>query len=280
MTSFVADAVARLQPAREAQRRAQLLGAAEDLGVGVADVLDADRAVVEPDRVAADVPEADELVDRAVLVDDEVRAHAGPLVQLDVGRVGGERVPGRGERRGDRVVLDDHLRLEAVGARAVVALGVRAGLGAAFGAEGDAAPDDVRARGGRGGRGGRRPPAPRARAGGPRRRSAGRRAARPRTRWCRGTCGSASRWRCRGSAGAAARAGRRGARRRGPPAGRRRRTGSPAACAGGTRPSPPDAGGARAAAPRATPARRTRSGPGSRCRTRARRRPSGGRSCG
>ena len=36
-----------------------------------------------------------ELVDRAVAVDDEVRAHARALAELDVGRVGGERVVGR-----------------------------------------------------------------------------------------------------------------------------------------------------------------------------------------
>ena len=54
-----------------------------------------DRRLVEPDRVAAAGVEPGELVDRAVLVDDELRADAGRLA---------ERRGGRGERVVDRSV--------------------------------------------------------------------------------------------------------------------------------------------------------------------------------
>ena len=91
----VGDAVLRLQPAREPQRGAQHLDVAEHPGLAEADVLDPDRRPVQPDRVAADPLQRDELVDGAVRVDDEVRAGARQLVQLDVGDVGREGVEGR-----------------------------------------------------------------------------------------------------------------------------------------------------------------------------------------
>ena len=103
--------------------------------------------VVEPDRVAADPLQPHELVDRAVAVDDEVRADAGPLAELDVGRVGGERVVGRAVGAGGGEVLDDRLRGEQPRAvEAVVAARVGAGLADAVGAERDRRPDDPRLR--------------------------------------------------------------------------------------------------------------------------------------
>ena len=56
--------------------------------------------------------EPDELVDRAVAVDDEMRARAGQLVQLRVRNVGAERVVRRRERRRRGDVLDDRTRLQ------------------------------------------------------------------------------------------------------------------------------------------------------------------------
>ena len=117
MTSRRADPVARLQPAGEPQRGAQLAPAAHDLGVGEADVLDPDRDVVEPDGVAAH-----HLSDTSWWIVPSRStmkcAHTpGPLVQLDVGRVGGERVVRGGVRRRGGEVLDDHLRVAQRGAR-------------------------------------------------------------------------------------------------------------------------------------------------------------------
>ena len=74
-----------LQPARQPQRAAQHRAVAHHRRVGGADVLDADRAVVEPDGVAAAQLQRDELVDGPVRVDQEVRADAGQLAELDVG---------------------------------------------------------------------------------------------------------------------------------------------------------------------------------------------------
>ena len=75
------------------------------------DVLDPDRRVVEADRVAAHEPQRDELVDRAVAVDDEVRAESGSSCSSGSGASGAKvfRVGGRARRDGD--VLDDHLRV-------------------------------------------------------------------------------------------------------------------------------------------------------------------------
>src|SRR3954452_1790679 len=72
-----ADVEAVDEPRRELERGADLSAVVEDFGVGRADVLDPDRDVVEPDGVAAHDVQADELVDPAVSVDDEVRARAG-----------------------------------------------------------------------------------------------------------------------------------------------------------------------------------------------------------
>ena len=125
------------------QRRDQLAAPAHHVGVGHPDVLDADRDVVEPDRVPAHPLQPHELVDRAVAVDDEVRADARALAELDVGRVGRERVPRRPVGAGRREVLDDRLRLEQPRAvEPVVALRVRAHLADAVGAERDRRPDD------------------------------------------------------------------------------------------------------------------------------------------
>ena len=204
----VADHVARadpeavLEPAREPQGGGELAAVAHHVGVGDADVLDPDRGVVEPDRVAAAPAQRDELVDRAVAVDQEVRADAGQLAELDVGRVRGERVVRGAELRRRRVVLDDQLRVDAAaprprrsGAASSAASGAcgrrRTGSGpSSIGGFGAAAA----ARAGAGAR--RR--APRARGGGRRAPGAGRRAARRRTRWCPGRAGSASSSRCRG----------------------------------------------------------------------------------
>ena len=87
-----ADPEAVLQVARERERGGELRRAAHDVAVGDADVLDPDRGVVEPDGVPAAPAQRDELVDHAVAIDDEVRADAGPLAVLHVGRVGRERV--------------------------------------------------------------------------------------------------------------------------------------------------------------------------------------------
>src|SRR4029077_7062988 len=71
------DVVAADEPRRELERRAHLLLVVEDLGVGRADVLDADGDVVEPDGVPAHHVRAHELVDRAAVTDYEMRARAG-----------------------------------------------------------------------------------------------------------------------------------------------------------------------------------------------------------
>src|SRR2546421_2804168 len=66
------DAEPADEPGRELERRAELRVVAEDLSVGCAHVLDPDRDVVEPDGVPAHHAETDELIDRAVAVDDEM----------------------------------------------------------------------------------------------------------------------------------------------------------------------------------------------------------------
>ena len=73
------DAVAVHQPERQLQRGAHLPWVVEDRRVARADVLDADRGPVEADGVAADRRQRDELVDRAVAVDHEVRARSRQL---------------------------------------------------------------------------------------------------------------------------------------------------------------------------------------------------------
>ena len=207
-----------------AQRRAQLAPAAHDVGVGEADVLDPDRDVVEPDRVAARQRSGTSwwiVPSRSI---DEVRADAGALAELDVGRVGGERVERGARASSSGVVLDDHLRLEqprAVDRRSGGAR--RRASGAGGRRRRGSGPADRRLRA---------PPPRRARAAGrdgvhargawrARRRrpaSAPGRAARPRRRSPPERRGSASSSRCRGSTGAAGReadAARVGAHRRG-----------------------------------------------------------------
>ena len=79
-----------------------------------------------------------QLRDRAVAVDQVVRAHPGQLAELDVGRVLGERVVGRLEAVGRGVVLDDHARpAQPEVVDPVVAAGVGAHLALALGAERD-----------------------------------------------------------------------------------------------------------------------------------------------
>src|SRR4051812_8909210 len=77
------DVIALLKPPNEAQGRADLLAAIEDLLVGPVraltgrlDHLDADRRLIEPDCVATADAQRDELVDRPILLDHEVRARA------------------------------------------------------------------------------------------------------------------------------------------------------------------------------------------------------------
>ena len=124
----------------------ELARVAEDLAVARPDVLDPDRRVVEPDRVAAHDRQRNELVDRPVLVDHEVRADTRQLAELDVGCVAGEVVVGRRERLVRRVVLDDHVWRETPARDPVVADRVRAHLGLPLGAEHDRLPDDRRLR--------------------------------------------------------------------------------------------------------------------------------------
>ena len=138
------DGVAAAQPRGQAHDGADLRGAVEDLARAAPDLLDADRGVVEADRVAAHVVQGDELVDRPVLVDDEVRAHARAARAARRRARRGRRCrrPSRKVSAG-RVVLDDDLRaLQAEAVQAVVAAGVGAHLVAALGAEGDRALDD------------------------------------------------------------------------------------------------------------------------------------------
>ncbi len=86
----VADDVAELdpellrQPERQLERGGELARVVQDVRVAVADVLDPDRRPVEADGVPAARGQVDELVDRPVRVDDEVRARPGQLVQLGV----------------------------------------------------------------------------------------------------------------------------------------------------------------------------------------------------
>src|SRR5438067_4415295 len=134
------------EPRRQLERGADLRSVAEDLAVGRAHVLDADRDVVEPDGVAAHDVQAHELVDRPVVAHDEVDARTRKLAELRVGRVPGEAVPRRGEAVAAGVVLDDHLRVEAPRVDAVVLLGVRGHLGLPPRAVRDRLPDDVRLR--------------------------------------------------------------------------------------------------------------------------------------
>src|SRR5438552_2975811 len=109
------DVEAAREPGRELERGADLDLVVEDLPVARADVLDPDRDVVEPHRVPAHDVELDELVDRPVAVDDEVRAVSGESAELAVRRVRGEAVPGGREAVATGVVLDDHLRMEHPG---------------------------------------------------------------------------------------------------------------------------------------------------------------------
>jgi hypothetical protein len=141
------DAVPLSEPQGQPERCGELARVVEDLGVARPDVLDPDRRPVEPDRVAADRGERDELVDRPVGVDQEVRARPGQLVQLGVGRVGAEGGDrGRRGRRGG-VVLDDHARVfQAPRVQAVVPGRVRGRLGPPVRGERDGPLDDVRLR--------------------------------------------------------------------------------------------------------------------------------------
>ena len=227
MTSCVADAVARLQPAREAQRGAQLRAGG--------------RGPRRRSMPTCSMPIARSL-SPTVWRQMQLAARRAGRSCRRVSTMKCEHTPGRScsstsgaleanvfqaeeKRRGRRVVLDDHLRVgSAVGARAVVALGVGAHLGAAGGAERD--------------RGARRCAAARRDAA-----AAARRGAPGRPRACRraeaalsGAGGQLDHERARAGervvlparGGAVvvrqprARAGRRGARRRGPRAGRRR----------------------------------------------------------
>ena len=224
------DAVATLQRSREPERRSQLTAVAHHLGVALADVLDADRRVVQADGVPAHDGRPHEPVDRAVAVDHEVRADARQLVQLLVRLVAGEQVEDGRERGRGGVVLDDHLRVaEPPVVEAVVALRVVGHVGAPLGAVRDRL---------------RRPRAAarrRARVTAPRSRARGcpppaalRPAAPRRTRCRRGRSGSARTPPCRGSAegpSAAGRCGRStGARASGRPCSSR-----PCGAPGGTR---------------------------------------------
>jgi hypothetical protein len=139
------DPVARLQPAREAQRGAQHARVAHQRAVGRPDVLDADRRPVQPHGVSAHVAQRHELVDAPRGVDDEVRARPGQLAQLRVGRVARERVPGRPVARVRGHVLDDDLRrAQGRAVQAVVPARVGAHLPHALRAERDAVPADRR----------------------------------------------------------------------------------------------------------------------------------------
>ena len=145
------DAVAVHQPERQPQRRLHLPRVVEDRRVARADVLDADRRPVEADRVPADRRERHELVDRAVRSITKCAHVPGQLVQLGIGRVGGERVPGGRERgRSPCSARRSPAGAEPPGAEAVVALRVRRGLRAARGSERDRLRDDRRPRGGDG----------------------------------------------------------------------------------------------------------------------------------
>jgi len=75
-------------------------------------VLDADRGPVQANRVSADERQADQLVDRAVSINDELRAGPRLFGELWIRRVGGEGRPGRRERPVAGVVLDDYVRAD------------------------------------------------------------------------------------------------------------------------------------------------------------------------
>ena len=127
------DVEARHEPARELERGRDLTRVREDPGRRAPDVLDADRRVVEADRVATADCQWHELVDRPVRVDHEVRAHVRQLVQLRVGVIGREGVVRARECVACGVVLDDHLGRDQAPLRgAVVALGVGRHLGPAL----------------------------------------------------------------------------------------------------------------------------------------------------
>ena len=144
-----ADPVAGLKVAHQAQRGAHLRLAGEDLGVGPArpgssflDHLDRQSAVVQADGVSHAHVQGHELVDGAVLVDDEVRRHAGQLAEVrGVRREHRPRAP-VGRARG--VVEDDDAGAQQPGPRAVVALGVGGHLATADAAVGDVVAHDGR----------------------------------------------------------------------------------------------------------------------------------------
>src|SRR5439155_20926155 len=69
------------------------------------DHLDADRELVQSDRMPAADARSDELVDAALLSDHKMRAHTGRLAE--VRSVGCERVPDRAVTRGVGEVEDD-----------------------------------------------------------------------------------------------------------------------------------------------------------------------------
>ena len=131
------DAVPAAQPRDQREHAVDLRSAGEDLLIGPAagrpgllHHLDPDRPVVDADRVAAHHVQRRLLVDRAVLVDDEVRAGAGQLAV--VGRVVREGGVDAGIARRRREVQDDQPRMaEPRSVDAVVALRVGRHLGPA-----------------------------------------------------------------------------------------------------------------------------------------------------
>jgi hypothetical protein len=81
------DVETALKPPDEAQAGRELAVVSENLSIAEADVLDPDRGPVQSDGVTTDRVERNQLVDCSLGVDEEVRAGARELVELDVGNI-------------------------------------------------------------------------------------------------------------------------------------------------------------------------------------------------
>src|SRR5438132_5525128 len=97
------------EPSHQGKAGVHLMAIPKDLRIAEPDVFDADSSPVQADRVPAQDADRDQLVNRSVLVDDEVRTRTGKLVQLAVRRVWSERVVGRSKVGSHGVVDYDHV---------------------------------------------------------------------------------------------------------------------------------------------------------------------------
>ncbi len=115
------NVVGAADPTSQLDCGGELPAVAHDLGVGYTHVLHPDRTVVQTNCVAAHVTQWHELVDRAVGVNDEVRAGPGQLAKLHIWLVRREGVVGGCVVGGLSPVFNQNARCEQVGVLAVMA---------------------------------------------------------------------------------------------------------------------------------------------------------------